>query len=71
MREDTKLLQLVLISITRQPSVTHPSRQRQSLFALQHARGGVSLSSAFSQQHIETTMHRRHFRSIAAETTAM
>jgi hypothetical protein len=45
----------------------HPSRQRQRLFALQHARGGVSLSSAFPQQHIKFTMIRRHFRSIADE----
>ncbi len=45
----------------------HPSRQRQRLFALQHARGGVSLSSAFPQQHITIIMLRRHFRSIAEE----
>ena len=46
----------------------HPSRQRQRLFALQHARGGVSLSSAFPQQHVTIIIpSRRHFRSIAAE----
>jgi hypothetical protein len=45
----------------------HTSRQRQRLFVLQHARGGVSLSSAFPQQHITIIKLRRHFRSIAAE----
>jgi len=45
----------------------HTSRQRRRLFALQHARGGVSLSSAFPQQHIKHSLSRRDFRSIAAK----
>jgi hypothetical protein len=37
------------------------------LFALQHTRGGVSLSSAFPQQHFKIIIIRRHLRTIAGE----